>query len=51
MSRAVDETLHLYTSSSHNEEREQISVSIATSGVRLLVSDYGNRATSLRPDT
>ena len=35
MSRAVDKTLLLYTSSSHDEEREQISVSIATSGVRL----------------
>lgn len=35
MSRTVDETLLLYTSSSHSEEREQISVPIATSGVRL----------------
>jgi hypothetical protein len=49
VSRAVDETLLLYTSSSDNEEREQISVSIATSGVRQ--SDYGSRAASLRPDT
>jgi hypothetical protein len=35
MSRTVDEALLLYASGSHNEEREQISVSIATSGVRL----------------
>ena len=49
MSRTVDEALLLYTSSSHNEGREQISVSIATS----VVSDYGNslRAASLRLDT
>jgi len=37
VSRAADESLLLYSSSSHNEpeEREQISVSIATFGVRL----------------
>jgi len=39
ISRTANQTLLLYTSSSHIEEREQISVSIATSGVRLREQD------------
>jgi len=53
MSRTVDETSHLYTSGSHNEERDANTPNRSVSPSRLLpvVSDYGSRATSLRHET